>query len=190
MKEFVAKSVVAGVFISIGAAAFLSIGYPFGPLVFAFGLISVVLTQTLLFTGRSGFIVEKYWLLIPMLVLNGIGCWMVALLFDFDVSNIINSRTSMSWYILGGRSILTGAIMTVSVFYAKERGNWLPLLFGIPAFIIAGLPHCVADIFYYACAGFSIDLIIPWLVSVVGNFIGCNFHRILCIRLNPSSDQS
>lgn len=182
--QFSAKSILAGIFISIGAAAYLSIGMPFGPIVFAFGLVSVILTQTNLFTGKSGFI-DSYWELIPMIILNAVGCYLVSLLYDMstlDISNIIQARLNTEWYVLIGKSILTGIIMTVSVYYAKNK-NWLPLLLGIPAFIMAGLPHCVADCFYYGLYGWKGDIIIPWILSIIGNFIGCNFHRILKITL-------
>lgn len=182
--QFFSKSFIAGVFISVGAASFLSIGMPFGPLVFCFGLISVILTGSNLFTGKSGFATGRDLLfLIPMLLLNGVGCWSLALMFDFDVSGIIDKRLTTDALILFGRSVVTGIIMTVSVYYARERRNWLPLVFGIPAFIVSGLPHCVADIFYYCVAGLKASFILPWLISVAGNFVGCNFHRILRIPL-------
>lgn len=175
--QFTIRSIIAGVFISIGAAAFLSIGIPFGPIVFAFGLISVILMDACLFTGKSGF-TTTYWELIPMIILNAVGCYFVGILYDFDVSNIIENRLTTPIFILLGKSILTGIIMTVSVYFAKFKQNWLPLLFGIPAFIVAGLPHCVADCFYYAVHGISIEFLLPWCISIIGNFIGCNFIRI------------
>lgn len=178
--QFITKSFIAGVFISIGAAAFLSIGMPFGPVVFAFGLISVILTNSCLFTGKAGF-TTTYWELIPMIILNAVGCYVTASLFNFDVTNIINARLTTPYWILFGKSVLTGIIMTVSVSYAKSQNNWLPLLFGIPTFIMIGLPHCIADCFYYAVYGLQESFLIPWLISVGGNFVGCNFHRILKI---------
>ena len=71
-------------------------------------------------------------------------------------------------------------IMTLAV-YGARRGHYLPLLFGVPVFILCSLPHCVADAFYYAAAAmygkFECGLLWAWLWAIVGNYIGCNFPR-------------
>ena len=55
------------------------------------------------------------------------------------------------------------------------------LLFGVPVFIMCGLPHCVADAFYYAAAllfgKFEVLMLWAWLWAIVGNYIGCNLPR-------------
>ena len=76
-------------------------------------------------------------------------------------------------------SIGTGIIMSISVKYAKEQSNYIPLLLGIPTFIMCGMPHCVADICYYSIEGWKITYILPWIISVIGNFIGCNVTKII-----------
>jgi formate/nitrite transporter FocA (FNT family) len=77
-------------------------------------------------------------------------------------------------------SIGTGMIMTLAV-YGARRNNYLPLLFGVPVFILCGLPHCVADAFYYAfsfmCGDFRWTLLWAWLWAIIGNYIGCNLPR-------------
>jgi hypothetical protein len=46
---------------------------------------------------------------------------------------------------------------------------------------MCGLPHSIADAFYYCMAilmgDFAPWMIIAWLCSVVGNYIGCNLPR-------------
>ena len=79
------------------------------------------------------------------------------------------------------------------------KNNWLPLLFGVPAFIICGFPHCVADSYYYASCGrdflaaYGWSLIAAYLPTVAGNFIGCNLYR-LTVRMpawfTPVSDDA
>ena len=79
-------------------------------------------------------------------------------------------------------AIGTGLIMTLAV-YGTMRKNYLPLLFGVPVFILCGLPHCVADAFYYAIALLQGDaawwMLGTWAWAIVGNYIGCNLPRIL-----------
>ncbi len=75
-------------------------------------------------------------------------------------------------------------MMTTAVTVAR-KGRWLPLLFGVPAFIVCGFPHCVADAFYYLAApldflcGNAFDILLLYLSIVAGNFVGCNIYRVV-----------
>ena len=72
-------------------------------------------------------------------------------------------------------------LMTLAVL-GTQRGTFLPLLFAVPLFILCGLPHCVADAFYYAAGIFrgSYDhgMWLSWVMAIVGNWIGCNLPRL------------
>jgi formate/nitrite transporter FocA (FNT family) len=80
-----------------------------------------------------------------------------------------------------------GILMTASVNFAK-KGNelkyWLPLLLGVPLFILCGFPHCIADAFYYLSCPYTILWNYKWIILVnyifivIGNFIGCNLYRV------------
>ena len=48
------KSLLAGLLIGLGACGFLALGGIPGAIIFAFGLISVVLSGAALYTGRAG----------------------------------------------------------------------------------------------------------------------------------------
>jgi formate/nitrite transporter FocA (FNT family) len=71
-------------------------------------------------------------------------------------------------------------IMTLSVYGARQK-HYLPLLFGVPVFILCGLPHCVADAYYYAVALLQGQaewaMLGTWGWAIVGNYIGCNIPR-------------
>ena len=77
-----------------------------------------------------------------------------------------------------------GFIMTTAVTFARQGKN-LPLLFGVPLFIMCGFPHCVADVFYYLCVPFSYlydnlgDVLLFYVSIVAGNFAGCNLFRFI-----------
>jgi formate/nitrite transporter FocA (FNT family) len=72
--------------------------------------------------------------------------------------------------------------MTTIVTFARQD-KLLPLLFGIPLFIICGFPHCVADAFYYLTVPLEyakqhwVEIVVLYPCLVVGNFIGCNIYR-------------
>lgn len=89
---------------------------------------------------------------------------------------VVNKRIELGYYGNFLLAIPCGFIMTVAVNFAKQE-KYLPLLFGVPVFILCGFIHCVADMGYYFLAkDFHIIL---WLCAVIGNFIGCNIPRIL-----------
>ena len=74
--------------------------------------------------------------------------------------------------------------MTTAVNFARQGKN-LPLLFGVPLFIMCGFPHCIADAFYYLCVPFDFwacywpSILLFYVSIVLGNFIGCNLYRVV-----------
>jgi len=183
-------SLLSGLCLSIGAIAYLKAGAIAGAVLFAFGLATIVSFKWLLFTGMAGFTHSGgYARLFAVLVFNAAGCWIGAILSNSigvleTLSNgIIDSRCNagpLNCFLL---SILCGFIMTASVKFAR-KGNWLPLVLGVPAFIISGLPHCVADTFYISACDFDClarnykMLLLVYPMEVIGNFVGCNLWRI------------
>ena len=192
MMKIFKSSIMAGICIGIAGFGYLAIGGIFGSIVFAFGLIAVVSYALKLYTGTAGFIElpEKTGELLLILCGNIVGCLLVAMLArvsPMDIQgmaqHVLESRLSNGWLNCGLLAIGCGFIMSTAVNFAR-RLNWLPLLFGVPMFIICGFPHSIADAFYYLATPFSflqdnILKIIPLYVSiVVGNFIGCNLYKV------------
>lgn len=189
MKQFLSMSVFAGLLIGIGGLVYLRVGGVAGAVLFAFGLLSVVMCGAQLYTGKAGFLPYKEFpRLVIMLAGNAVGCALAALIARYSTNEallanldvILSARNSASWYGLILTSAGTGMIMTLAV-YGARRKHYLPLLFGVPVFILCGLPHCVADAFYYAAAAvygrFECCLLWAWLWAIVGNYIGCNLPR-------------
>lgn len=189
MKNFISLSVFAGLLIGTGGFVYLRVGGVAGAVLFAFGLLCVVMCGAQLFTGKSGFLPYKEWpKLVAMILLNAVGCAIAALIASYSSSEtlmanldtIINARLAASWHKLLVTSAGTGMIMTLAVYGARQK-HYLPLLFGVPVFILCGLPHCVADAFYYAAAAFygnfEWSLLLAWVLAIAGNYIGCNLPR-------------
>lgn len=182
-------SIFAGLLIGTGGLVYLRVGGVAGAVLFAFGLLCVVMCGAQLFTGKSGFLPYKdFPKLIAMILLNAVGCAIAAFIASYcssetltaNLQNIIDARLAASWHKVLITSIGTGMIMTLAVYGARQK-RYLPLLFGVPVFILCGLPHCVADAFYYAAAlfynCFEWELLIAWLWAIAGNYIGCNLPR-------------
>lgn len=190
MKNFTLMSIFAGLLIGTGGLVYLRVGGVAGAVLFAFGLLCVVMCGAQLFTGKSGFLPYKdFPKLIAMILLNAVGCAIAAFIASYcssetliaNLHSIIDARLTASWHKVLVTSIGTGMIMTLAVYGAHQK-HYLPLLFGVPVFILCGLPHCVADAFYYVAAllynSFEWELLIAWLWAIAGNYIGCNLPRL------------
>lgn len=192
MKSFT-SAIMAGICIAIAGFGYLAIGGIFGAIVFAFGLIAVVSYGLKLYTGTAGFVERldgKFVELLVILLGNILGCLLIGLLsrvspLDINESaqKLLSARLNTGWWQCGLLSIGCGFIMTTAVTFAR-KDKWLPLLFGVPMFIICGFPHSIADAFYYLATPASflvankLQVLLLYVSIVVGNFIGCNLYRI------------
>ena len=191
------KSVFAGILIAVAGWGFLA-NSALGMFLFCVGLIAVVKYGAKLYTGTAGFLTGWKDVLPLLLILLGniIGCFVVAAISKFSplslpeaATGIIASRLKVGWVGTGLLAIGCGLLMSFVVDFARKNrdfSDWLPLLFAVPAFILCGFPHCVADAFYSWVYIFNTPLSdVPFGAFfayygsiVVGNFIGCNLYRI------------
>lgn len=195
------RSLCAGLMIGCGAFAYTMTGGVVGAFLFAFGLFGVLYGNWALYTGYAGSFAwrdRKDWgRLFYILAGNWAGVMVMTLLVAVSseatiaqandvVSKIVTDRTSSEWWSVLIRAIGTGFIMEIAVRYGREK-QWMTVLLGVPVFIFCGLPHCVADIFYYGvdlitAEGNATVYIIPWISAIAGNLIGCNIPRILTVK--------
>lgn len=190
--QILRSSILAGICIGIAGFGYLAEKSIIGAVLFAFGLLTVVHYALKLYTGTAGFI-KKGELGQLFLILGGnlIGCLLVALMvrcspmpLQETAQKILEGRLAVGPLKGGILAIGCGFIMTTAVTFARQGKN-LPLLFGVPLFIMCGFPHCVADAFYYMCVPVSfigsnlVDTLVFYIAIVIGNFIGCNLYRIL-----------
>lgn len=190
--QILRSSVLAGICIGIAGFGYLAEKSIIGAVLFAFGLLTVVHYALKLYTGTAGFIKKgKLGQLFLILGGNLIGCLLVALMvrcspmpLQETAQKILEGRLAVGPLKGGILAIGCGFIMTTAVTFARQGKN-LPLLFGVPLFIMCGFPHCVADAFYYMCVPVSfigsnlVDTLVFYIAIVIGNFIGCNLYRIL-----------
>ncbi len=186
----VRSALLAGVCIGIAGFGYLAVGGIVGAVTFAFGLLAVVHYRLKLYTGTAGFFVKgEFAQLCAILGMNIVGCLLVALMARLSpmplqetAQGILQARLNAGYWQCGVLAIGCGFIMTTAVKWGRE-GKFLPLLFGVPLFIVCGFPHCVADVFYYLtvptdflmanCA----QVLLLYACIVAGNFVGCNFYR-------------
>ena len=196
---FAADSILAGIAIAIGGTVYLRAGGIGGAILFSFGLITVVNFKWKLFTGVSGFVENATDLYKTALILLGniAGCFLTAAAVKYAypataeaAGAIVDARIGMNplQCILMGCGC--GLIMTVAVYWAKYRNTFLPLLFGVPTFILCGFFHSIADAYYIALALPEVadcsTLAVNYASIVGGNFIGCNLIRIFRLQIHDA----
>lgn len=190
--------ILAGMCISIGCVVFLQVGSVAGAVLFAFGLLTCVHFRLPLYTGTAGFVSNRREFARLWMILAGniIGCLLTALALTYSLDGLADKAAAVTAKriaysplqsaILG---VFCGFIMTVAVKFAREK-SFLPLLFGVPVFILCGFLHSIADAFYILASPLvllgsdTIGLITNYLCVVAGNFVGCNLYRIAFWRLS------
>ena len=188
-RQIIPPAILAGICISIGCVVNLRVGGVAGAVLFAFGLTTVVYYGMKLYTGTAGFIRRKgdWSMLALVLIGNIIGCLLTAWLIGYAQPDCIEPASS----ILAGRlakgpwacfllAIGCGFIMTTAVEFAR-KGKMLPLVFGVPVFILCGFAHSIADAFYFLVSPtdqlLQTEVLVVYLSEVLGNFVGCNLYR-------------
>ena len=202
MLKILRSSIFAGICIGTAGFGFLASGIQaetygslVGAILFSLGLLAVVGYKLKLYTGTAGFI-EKNQVgeLFLILLGNIIGCLCLALLArvsPMDIQgaaqNILELRLRTGALRCGLLGIGCGFLMTTAVTFARQE-KYLPLLFGVPLFIVCGFTHCVADAFYYLCVpvafmkAHALQILGVYACIVVGNLIGCNLYRIVLAK--------
>ena len=189
------SSILAGLCISIGCIVNLMVGGgPLGAILFTFGLITVVHYKYALYTGTAGFVssLKDIGILFWFILLgNWLGCYITSEVITYAIpditekaNSIVIARSQVDMWQAFIRAIFCGFLMTTAVKFAREN-RWLPLLFAVPVFILAGFYHSIADAFYICAAEFDTitDAVrINWGMTVLGNFVGCNLYRLRFLK--------
>lgn len=180
IKNFI-SSILAGIFISIGAIGFLKIGGILGAVLFSIGLFGICEFGLNLFTGKVPYI--SHWNELPyiltILVGNFIGCSLM-LLFPNDLAiDIINTKLNTPLWFVFILASLCNILIYLAVESYKEN-QLLGLVLSIVSFIICGFEHSIANAcFILSAKVFKIEIIPYLLTTVLGNAFG----GILIFRL-------
>ncbi len=180
------QSLLAGILIGLGAYGFLALGGIPGAVIFAFGLIGVVLSGTPLYTGRAG-IMSDIPSLVKIWLFNILGCVLIGLMVVAlggepaeRATTVVAGRLAQGPWRSFLRAIGCGAIIDIAVWLYREKQNILPVIFGVPLFILCGFYHSIADVVYLVAA-WNWDWAILWYYPaiVLGNYAGCNLRRLV-----------
>ncbi len=187
LKQLVSKSTLAGLLISLGATAFLTVDNKIvGALLFSIGLTAVILLEANLYTGKIGYVNSKAKLISAALILiqNLLVALVCGLIFYSTKNNIRENlwlnKLTKSWHEFLFDSIGCGICIYLSVELYKKTGSIFVIVLGVLVFILSGFEHCIADIFYLSASmSFDLKSILYILIAIIGNSIGSLLIRFL-----------
>lgn len=184
MKKTFINSILSGILISLGAYAFSVVGGIVGAVLFSFGLLSIIYFGIPLYTGAVGnakLNKESLFNIIMVLLGNLVGCFLISLLYQGNVellSGVVHTKMDQSFFAILSKGILCGVIIDCAVYLSKKKESMLPVLIGVPLFIMSGFLHSIAEPFYImASKTFTIEALGYWGIVLLGNTIGCNLRR-------------
>ena len=193
------SAVLAGIMISFGGAVFLACESKVaGAILFSLGLTVILLNGLLLFTGKTAYLFENkpsYILYLLMIWLgNIIGCMLMGLAVSTAKPALAETAGALCKAKLGQspvQTLILGALCGILVYLAvdffksddnkKAFPKYLMVFTCVPAFILCGFEHSVADMFYFAASGamYSVSGIVYILLVSAGNLVGAVlFHSL------------
>lgn len=189
--QHVFKSMLAGMLIAVAGAVFLScqvtitdksIAKVAGSFLFSIGLISVLVLEADLFTGKIGYVDtwSKLGLASIALVFNLIIAFLIGLLYKGINFSIIStngafpfdSRLAKEWYQLLFDGFICGVLIYLAVELYKKTKSFIPVIICVMAFILSGAEHSIADAFYLGASQLSLVAFGKLGLIIVGNAAG------------------
>lgn len=183
------SSLLAGLCISIGGTAFLSVGGGLiGAILFSIGLLLVIEMGHNLYTGKVCFAqIANIPNMILILVGNILSCIIVGSLVAMIRPSVIGfaeeicrNKLSEPWWAV----IILGMFCNILIYYAVANKKPVITVFCVTAFITCGFEHSIANTYYMTVSGLlgSLRGILYILLNIVGNTIGGLFIYRLVIR--------
>lgn len=183
--EYIVKGIWAGIMIAIGCIVYLNAPNRIvGAVLFSIGLITIMMFDFKLYTGVVGFANNLGALLYSatLLIPNGIGAMLCFFFPTNGADELWAGKMSQEWYEAVIRGFVCGVIIfTCVVAYKaqKQPFNFFVTAVGIPAFILCGAEHSIADLgFMFAAKAVTWDSISFILLVALGNWLGALLVRL------------
>lgn len=181
------KSIYAGFMIGVGGMVYLSVeNKVVGSLLFSFGLLTIVTQGFYLYTGKIGF-VQKVTELFDMAVIvigNYMGTFLAALLcrmaqLPIGSVELVNKKLGNRMCSVFILSMLCGVMMYLAIDNFNKTKNIVFIIAPVMIFILSGLEHSVANMFYFHLAGAYDGRAFCYLIiMVVGNGVGAKIFSM------------
>ena len=175
-------AIFAGFMIGVGAIVNVTVGGLLGPFLFSVGLITILIYELSLFTGKAGLLATREITLKNLSIVwigNLLGTWIAAVIIcatPFEITacqNIIAIRQANSFLTNVILGVFCGVLMNVAVTCFKLERNPIYTILPVAVFILSGYNHCVADMFYSHVGATALKDYLHLIPTTIGNIIGC-----------------
>ena len=173
------KAWIAGICISIGCNIYLSCDNQYiGATLFAIGLITILLFDFNLYTGKVGYIIKNganfIQVVAIILIGNIIGCICMGMLFPSEFATVLcENKLQMTFANTFCKSIMCGLLMFIAVDTYKSHQTFVPAVFCVATFILSGYEHSIADVTYFVMGRvFTLKAVLFIITVVIGNAFG------------------
>lgn len=166
------SAVTATIMIGIGCLIYSNYPGPVGAFFFSCGLLGVFFFSLDLYTGQVGYIKSKKELLNTLFVLlfNILGSFVFLLIPQINYN--FNAKLANPWYLTLFKGFLCGILIYLCADRYRAGQAWVTLI-GVPAFILSGAEHSIADMIYLVLTrSFTIDAFIFILLVAFSNGLG------------------
>jgi len=192
--EYFSMSIFAGIMIAFGAIIYLRCPNNIvGSFMFSIGLLTIILFQGNLFTGKIGnarYTDVGY--MIICLIGNYIGTWIISTImkdtsiyqtFFLNVGTIVSNKLSSGYTSLFLLALMCGILMHIAVTSYKKRPDIVGVIMiflCVSTFILCGFEHCIADMVYINLAStpLSINVITKLFIIILGNTLGAKIINL------------
>ncbi len=191
----ISEGFLAGMMISLGGAVYLACtaagtpvyGKYVGALLFSMALLCICMRGYALYTGKIGLVIDNHKKEdISLLLLCLLGNLLGTVAFGYLIGWVFPSLKETALALCGEngklgqgygfgllRAVLCGILVYLAIDLYRNNKTPLGILMCIPAFILSGYEHSIADMFYFACSGIvSGEAFLYLMMIVLGNSLG------------------
>ncbi len=208
---------LAGMLISLGGAVYLACrfgltespavpyyGQYVGALLFSMALLCICMRGYALYTGKIGLLPashtkEDVSVLLLCLLGNVLGTvafgYLIAYLFPHLKESAAllcgeAGKLGQGYHMGLLRAFLCGILVYLAIDLYRNNHSALGIVLCIPAFILSGYEHSIADMFYFAASGIaSIEAFLYLMLIVLGNSAGALLIPLLQMIRRPDPPQ-
>lgn len=189
------RALLAGLMIGIAGTVYLMTDKSIiGVFLFSFALVTIIIQDFFLYTGKIGVINLKIksviWKIPFMILGNFFGTWIVANVLKLtkisdklinSASILYQSKTEDSYLSLFILSIFCGLLMFLAVknyisYSYEDNFSLIYIIMPVMIFIFCGFEHSIADMFYLNLSkniyNFNLKDLLIILIILIGNGIG------------------
>lgn len=184
------RSIGATIMIGIGCLIYINHPNPIGAFFFSIGLLGVFYFGLNLFTGKIGYVRTKKDIFnaIFIFIINifAAGLFLIIPQIDFNFA----AKLANPWYLTLFKGFICGILIFLCV---KEYGGGRPwvTLIGVPAFILSGAEHCIADMIYLVLTRtFTLEAFGFIGLVAIGNSLGSLSFSLLQSIKNKEKKQN